>query len=230
MFKPIIITSLTVLLIMFNYGWSQIDTLNMTEAEENHQLCKAHFAAFDFDAAIKCGKKATEIDPTNSDYHLWLGIAYSEKTKQGWFLKKLTNAKKSKKAFEKGVELEPTSIAAREGALEYYLRAPGIAGGGVDKANKQAAEIYEIDQVRGHLANAYICRHEKDFSGAEAELMKAIKADYLPKRKRRFSELCETPMMILLPLISWDGFIIFEMSQIRPPLYSKECSSEHPMT
>jgi tetratricopeptide (TPR) repeat protein len=177
MMKLTTISVPALLLIMCCSGWAQLDSSEVTRADEFHELCKSLYARCDYDEAIKCGKKATEIDTTNSDYYLWLGIAYSEKTKEGWFLKKLSNARKSKRAFERGVELDPASLDAREGVLEYYVRAPGIAGGGKDKAENQAGEISKVDPVRGHLAYAYIYRYEEDFSRAEDELILAIETD-----------------------------------------------------
>jgi len=162
------------LLLLYGFCAAQDDTINNPEAEKFHELCKSYFAKGNIDESISYGKKAVELDETNSDYYLWLGIAYSEKTKGGWFLKKLSNAKKSKKAFERGVELDPTSAATREGLLEYYVRAPGVAGGSFDKAREQAAEISKIDPVRGHYASAYIYQRDEEFSKTEEELKKAV--------------------------------------------------------
>ena len=165
---------LVYLLLLSGFCAAQDDSVRNLEAKRFHKLCKTYFAKGDIDEAIQHGKKAVELDQTNSDYHLWLGIAYSEKTKKGFFLKKLSNAKKSKKAFERGVELDPVSSQAREGLLEFLVRAPGIAGGSFEKAREQAAAIAKIDSARGHLAFAYIYERDEDFSKAELELKKAV--------------------------------------------------------
>lgn len=144
------------------------------EALECHRRCRQAFARGDIDEAIDFAKKAIELDSANSKYHLWLGIAYSEKTEKGFFISRLSNARKCKKAFERGVELDSTSASAREGLLEFLVRAPGIAGGSRDEAKEQAAKIAGTDAVRGHLAFAYVYQREGDSSRAENELKKAV--------------------------------------------------------
>ncbi len=174
MSKAFNILILAWLMLPLGFCSAQNNTVDGPEAEKFHELCMSYFAKGNIDEAIHYAKKAVELDETNSDYHLWLGIAYSEKTKEGWFLKKLSNAKKSKKAFERGVELDPHSLAAREGLLEYLVRAPGVAGGSFDEARELAVEISGTDPVRGHYASAYIYQREEDFSRAEQELKQAV--------------------------------------------------------
>jgi hypothetical protein len=65
------------------------------------------------------------------------------------------------------VKLDPTSIDAAEGRLEFLLGAPGIVGGGVDKARAEAARIATLDAYRGAMAEARIAEHEKAWPEAE---------------------------------------------------------------
>lgn len=46
-----------------------------------------------------------------------------------------------KSAWEKAVQLDPKTVDARESLIQYYLQAPAIAGGSVDKAIEMATEI-----------------------------------------------------------------------------------------
>ena len=83
-------------------------------------------------------------------------------------------AKKTRVAWEKAVALDPNSLDARDSLIQFYLQAPGVMGGGVDKAREQAAEIRKRDAVRGHIASANIALDQKDPAGAERELKAAI--------------------------------------------------------
>ena len=55
--------------------------------------------------------------------------------------------------------------------------APGIAGGGVDKAQAQAVKIAELDAMRGYIARGMIADHEKKPKEAEAAYRKAMETD-----------------------------------------------------
>ena len=83
-------------------------------------------------------------------------------------------AVKTRQAWEKAVTLDPAHLDARMSLLQFYLIAPGILGGGVEKAEEQAAEIVKRDAVRGHLARATLASHKKDDPAAERELKAAV--------------------------------------------------------
>jgi hypothetical protein len=59
------------------------------------------------------------------------------------------------------VKLDPSSADAAEARLEFLLEAPGIVGGGVDKARAEAARLRTLDAYRGGVATARIAEHEK---------------------------------------------------------------------
>ena len=75
------------------------------------------------------------------------------------------------------VKLDPTSIDAAEGRLDFLLGAPGIVGGGVDKARAEAARITTLDPYRGAMAKARVAEHEKEWPEAE-RLYRSLMADY----------------------------------------------------
>jgi tetratricopeptide (TPR) repeat protein len=90
---------------------------------------------------------------------------------------KMSWAKKCHEAWEKAVEIDPSALEPRLELLRYYLMAPGMAGGGVEKARGQAAKIAGIDATQGHLARGRIADHEKDLPAAEAAYRKAAETD-----------------------------------------------------
>src|SRR5258708_31017421 len=108
------------------------------------------------DKAIDLLKQAVERAPKNAEAHRSLAEAYGDAARTANIFRQASLAGKCKDEFERAVELDPNFIDAREGLLEYYLLAPGILGGSMEKANLQAQEIRKRDSLRGHLAMARI--------------------------------------------------------------------------
>ncbi len=115
-----------------------------------------------YEHAIDLFGQATQIDTNNALYYLWLGRAYgyqAEHTKVGgqFFL-----ARQVRKNLEKAVTLNPDLIEARLDLLSYYLQAPSLLGGGIEKAQAQAGEIAKRDPQQGALAWQQCQRAEKE--------------------------------------------------------------------
>jgi tetratricopeptide (TPR) repeat protein len=129
------------------------------------------------DEAVSAFERAVALDPTSSLYHLWLGHAYARQLLRAGFLRKPFIARRSGEAYEMAVKLDPTSIDAAEGRLDFLLGAPGIVGGGVDKARAEAAHVATLDAYRGVMAEARIAEHEKEWPKAE-QLYRSLMAEY----------------------------------------------------
>lgn len=127
------------------------------------------------DAAVTAYEKAVSLAPANGDYHRQLGNAYGFAAQKAGMFSMIGLAKKCRAAYEKAVELEPTNLNARNSLMGYYQQAPGIAGGGMDKAYAQAAEIKKLDAVRGRVAYATLYAAEKKYTEAFAEFDAVLK-------------------------------------------------------
>lgn len=150
-------------------------------AEVRHYLGQAHLGAGNVEKAVEQLEKATELAPTNSRYQLALGGAYGASAGKAGMLSKLGWARKCKAAFEKAVELDPASIDARFSLMEFCRQAPGLIGGGMDKAYEQAAAIQKLDAHRGRTAYASLYVGEKKYAEAFAlydEVLKTSPDDY----------------------------------------------------
>jgi tetratricopeptide (TPR) repeat protein len=145
--------------------------------EANFLLCKVFLILDDHDNSIKYGKKAVKLNDSQSDYHLWLGRAHGTQAQKGSKLKAIFRAKRAKKEFEKAVKLDSTNLEARSALMEYYVMAPGIAGGDKKKAKKQAEIIQGLDPFYGARAWAVFWQVKEDFDKAEIYLRKAAKLD-----------------------------------------------------
>ena len=58
--------------------------------------------------------------------------------------------------------------------IEFDCAAPGIAGGGEDKAQPQIEQLAAMDASEGHYAAGNCRRQKKDYAAAEAEFDKAL--------------------------------------------------------
>lgn len=125
-------------------------------AEANYWMSRVTMSRGQFDEAVDYVETAIDMNPGQSRYQVAAGNAYGRSAQEASFFKQMGLAKKSKKAYEKAVELDPGSIPARRGLIGYLSNAPGIAGGDMDEARAQARAIGEIDQIEGLLSLAGI--------------------------------------------------------------------------
>lgn len=133
----------------------------------------------DPDAASEAADAVLKASPGDADALLWAGRAYGMKAMSASIFTKMSWAKKCRQAWERAVEIAPANVEARFELLRYYLMAPGIAGGGVDKARAQAVKLAEIDATRGYIAAGTIADHEEKPKEAEAAYRKAMESDSL---------------------------------------------------
>ena len=145
------------------------------EPEPYLLLGSVEIAKGDADAAVAAYEKAAGLAPGNGDYQRQLGDAYGFAAQKAGMFSMIGLAKKCRIAYEKAVELEPANLNARNSLMTYYQQAPGSAGGGMDKAYAQAAEMKKLDAVRGRVAYATLYAAEKKYAEAFAEFDAVLK-------------------------------------------------------
>ena len=126
--------------------------------------------------AVKAFERAIQLNPSSSDYHLWLGYAYVRQLNEVSFIRKPTVGRKIGPQYDKAVELDSTSVAAAEARVDFYLEAPGIVGGSVDKARAEAVRLQKLSAYRSAFARAKIAEHDKDWPAVQAEFNALIEA------------------------------------------------------
>jgi predicted negative regulator of RcsB-dependent stress response len=97
-----------------------------------------------------------------------LGRVYGQQAMTASVFKMPGLAAKTKEQFLRAVELDPQLYEARSGLAQYYLMAPGFAGGSVPKARELAATAPRPEQ--GQLVRFLVAAHEKDWAAAEKEV------------------------------------------------------------
>jgi tetratricopeptide (TPR) repeat protein len=145
---------------------------NPRDAESIHLLCRAYFQYEDWDRAESRCKMATELQPNNSGFHRWLGRIYGQKAERATL--PIGLALKTRDEFHRAAALAPTDANAGIDVAEYYLEAPGMMGGGVDKAREQAKIIGKVSPAQEHWVYARVAEKNKDYALAEREYRQMI--------------------------------------------------------
>lgn len=158
------------------------------EAESLFKQGVAAYAAENYQHAAELFERAIEGDPKVSRYHHWAGKAYGRRAERVNVLRAAGLAKKVRAAFERAVELDGKNLEALACLFEYYLEAPGIMGGGEEKARAAAARLAGLSAAEGHRAQASLLLKSKDHQpAAERELRQALELE--PDKVSRLLDL-----------------------------------------
>ena len=147
---------------------------NQNDAEAFNLLCRSYWALGEWDRAVTNCEKAVSLESNSATYHHWLGRAYGEKADHSSFFTAAGLAKKVHTEFERAVDLNPDNQEARLDLAEFYLEAPGMVGGGQDKARAQAATLGKTNPSKEHWVYARIAEKNKDAPVAEKEYRTGI--------------------------------------------------------
>jgi tetratricopeptide (TPR) repeat protein len=161
------------------YGHA-IETLKaagLKHAAEYALLGKAYFMDGQYKEAVASLERAVAADGLNSEYYDWLGKAYGRLAESSNPFSALGLAKKTVRAFERAVDMGPSNLEALSDVFEYYLEAPGLVGGGVDKAEKIAGRVALLNVAEYHWFRARLAEKRKDFAAAECEYRSALSAE-----------------------------------------------------
>jgi tetratricopeptide (TPR) repeat protein len=133
-----------------------------------------YFMTGEYKQAAAAFEKAVAEEPRNSDYVLWLARTYGRRAERASPLSALGQAAKARQFFEKAVELDPHNLDALNDLSDFYLQAPGVAGGGLEKAEKVVEMISRVDPAEGQWAQAKVDEKRKDWKSAEEHLRRAL--------------------------------------------------------
>lgn len=139
-------------------------------------LTKSYLELQERDAAITSAERAVAIDPKSSVYHEWLGRAYGEKADHTSMFSAMGLARKTHREFEIAVELDERNFAARQALIEFDCAAPGVVGGGEEKAKPEIEKLQGMDASEWHYAAGNCRRQKKDLAAADAEFKLALES------------------------------------------------------
>lgn len=123
------------------------------------------------DEAVKLAEKCVAAHPKNAECHDALGSVLGIKALRGGLMASIGSVGAIRDAFKKAVELDPQNMQARFHLLQYYLQAPGIVGGGIDKAQTLAADTAKVNAEGGKMMLAMITLFDGKSAPATAEAL-----------------------------------------------------------
>ena len=146
-------------------------------------LSELRLAEGEPDRAEEPIQKALALSSQSSRAHYLMGRVLADQIDSVSIFSKISYANRMKAEFDQAAALDPESAEAREALCEFYLHAPGIAGGSVDRARSLAAELEQIDRVTGLIEQAQVAAHEDQDPGPFFE--KAIAVSKTPEDRLR---------------------------------------------
>ncbi|MGH8278778.1 MAG: tetratricopeptide repeat protein [Gammaproteobacteria bacterium] len=150
---------------------------NPANAQAAAGLASVNLAEGQNKAGVDWAQKAIALAPNVALYHMLLGVAYGQYVHDVSIFSQLGIAYKVRDAFQQAVQLDPENGQARAGLAKYYILAPGIAGGNLEKAGQQISALDKLDPVQAAAVRATWAEHDKNTTQAESELRTAAKLD-----------------------------------------------------
>jgi tetratricopeptide (TPR) repeat protein len=140
-------------------------------------LGQSYYQLREYTRAIAVLERAVQLAPKESEYHDWLGRSYGRKAEESMFLSAMGWARKTHHEFEVAVELNPQNFEAQRDLIRYEINAPGVVGGGDDKALKHIEALEKIDPIQGQLARGEFFATKKRFPEADAVFAKLLESN-----------------------------------------------------
>lgn len=150
---------------------------NANDTEANYYMAAVRQAFGDLDGALPLAEKAVQLDGRNSDYHYMLSAIYGQQAEKAGVFKALGLVGRFKREVQTAIDLDPQNIDALWAQMEFYLQAPGIAGGDKKKARVNADRIFAINPSRGNLAYARVVLKENPRADVANYYVNAVQAD-----------------------------------------------------
>ncbi len=145
------------------------------DAEAWNLLGRVAFMLRDWQTAQNDCEQAVKLEPQNALFHLWLARALGERASHASFLTAFSLARRARVEFETAVRWNPRDPQALTDLAEYYMEAPSVVGGGLDKAEGVARQLDAVDARRGQELRAELAVKEGDSARAAAHLKQAMR-------------------------------------------------------
>ncbi len=110
--------------------------------------------------------------------YYWLARAELAQINEASVLRKPFLARSARDNLQAAVAIDPGLAAAHEALARYYLEAPAITGGSLDKAVAQAELLVALDPPAGFRVNAAIAQSAENYPEAVDWLQQALAADW----------------------------------------------------
>ena len=168
---------------------ARLDGVPNKGADELQLIGQCRLMQGDYKKATEAFEKALTLAPQSSELHRLLGNAYGRRAETASVFTAPGYARKAHQYFEQAVDLDPSNREAVANLFEYYLEAPGIMGGGIDKAESLVKRLAVLDPSAAHHAQAQLERKRNRYEAAEEQLRRA--AELAPRQAGRVVDLAK---------------------------------------
>ena len=121
-------------------------------------LGRIAFDANRFDVAFEHFERAVEGLPNDAEAQYWFGSAAGTLAGNVSMFRAAGYARRSRRALERALELDPKHVGAHEALAQYYLQAPGFMGGDKAEAERLAVRLGQFAPVEGQMLLAQVYR------------------------------------------------------------------------
>ena len=146
------------------------------DALSNFLLSQVRGAFGDRSTPLALAEKAVALDGRTAKYHRQIAEVLGVTAQHAGTIQQLFLARRFRKEIDTALSLDPQDVQALRDLLEFYLLAPGIAGGDPNKAVEVAGRIAAIDASEGLLARARIADSYKQVAARESLVRQAAEA------------------------------------------------------
>lgn len=143
----------------------------------NFFLSQIRNAFGDRESPLPLAEKAVALDASTAKYHRQVAEVLGIMAEHAGVFQQLLLARRFRKEIDTALSLDPRDIQALRDLMEYYLLAPGIAGGDAGKAAAVATSIAALNATEGFLAQARLAVFHKQTSKVEGFYRKAVEAE-----------------------------------------------------
>lgn len=122
------------------------------------------------DTQVKAMQQCVEQQPREAVCHYALGSLMGTQAMMGGMMKAMTLTGRIKSSFAQALALDPASFEYRSALQQFYLMAPGIAGGSSSKAAALAQELRDSQPEQARLLRARVAMKDDQLAEVEREL------------------------------------------------------------
>jgi tetratricopeptide (TPR) repeat protein len=131
-------------------------------AETHALLCSLYASVEHRDQAISECEAAAKTAPQNSTYQLRLARVYGDKANHAGMITGMQLVGKIRDSFQQAVQLDGRNVEALSDLGQFYVDAPGVVGGGMDKAQALVERLKPLSQARAHRLAGMIAAEKND--------------------------------------------------------------------
>jgi len=146
------------------------------DAQANCQMSKVSLAFSRVDDAVRQAEKAVAGNNASIAYRAQLVEALGVKlnSEGTGFLSRLSIARRFQAEAEAALKMDPRNVTVNTDLMQFYLEAPGMAGGDKKKAATLAHNLVKLDPPHGYMLRAQFVEHEHESSEAEQYYKRAV--------------------------------------------------------